>query len=273
MLTGFLKDSELGFVTGTTIRVHKDIIPQVDALRDAFKAHFGVALRITDGYRSYEEQVAVKIRKGALAATPGTSVHGLGLALDLGSGVNQEGSAQYLWMKKNAGTFGFAHPKWAEDNNPRNGAQEPWHWEGTVISGFRSHSVVVEKEDDDMPTLDEVKKLLEKPWYKFPGSNLAWIDLGDKRRAGSAEMYTGNNSPGIVLLDITDVFWSLPPVSPSQYREWYRVPGTEKAWVLDVENGITVRRHTSREVYEHWGSNPIVDLPSDNPFWKLTSRW
>ena len=36
------------------------------------------------------------------------------------------GTAQYAWMKANAGRFGFLHPDWAE---PGNGREEPWHWE------------------------------------------------------------------------------------------------------------------------------------------------
>jgi hypothetical protein len=78
----------------------------------------GVQIGVTDSYRSYGEQVDLARRKGlysqgGLAAKPGTSDHGWGLALDLDLG----GKAQ-AWMRKNAGDYGF------RENVPR----EPWHW-------------------------------------------------------------------------------------------------------------------------------------------------
>jgi hypothetical protein len=78
----------------------------------------GVRIGITDSYRSYDAQVDVAARKGlysqgGLAAAPGTSPHGWGLAVDL----DLDDRAQ-AWMRANAGTFGFA------EDTPR----EPWHW-------------------------------------------------------------------------------------------------------------------------------------------------
>jgi LAS superfamily LD-carboxypeptidase LdcB len=57
---------------------------------------------------------------------PGTSNHGWGLAVDLCGGIDHYGTAQYTWMKANAGRYGFLHPDWAE---PGRGREEPWHWE------------------------------------------------------------------------------------------------------------------------------------------------
>jgi hypothetical protein len=78
----------------------------------------GVQIGITDSYRSYAEQVDLADRKGlysqgGLAAKPGTSDHGWGLAVDL----DLDSRAQ-TWMRANAGRFGFV------ENVPR----EPWHW-------------------------------------------------------------------------------------------------------------------------------------------------
>lgn len=83
-----------------------------DAARD------GVTIGITDSYRTYESQVDLAQRKGlysqgGLAAKPGTSDHGWGLATDLAL----DGKAQ-AWMRANAGRYGFV------ENTPR----EPWHW-------------------------------------------------------------------------------------------------------------------------------------------------
>lgn len=89
---------------------------------DAAKSE-GINWSVTDSYRTYDEQVDLARRKGiygrgGLAAVPGTSNHGWGLAVDLGGGANQEGSKQNEWLQQNAGRFGFA-----------NISGEPWHWE------------------------------------------------------------------------------------------------------------------------------------------------
>ncbi|MFI5491875.1 D-alanyl-D-alanine carboxypeptidase family protein [Actinoplanes sp. NPDC051859] len=78
----------------------------------------GVTIGITDSYRSYEEQVDVARRKGlysqgGLAAKPGTSEHGWGMATDL----DLNAKAQ-KWMRENGEKYGFT------ENVPR----EPWHW-------------------------------------------------------------------------------------------------------------------------------------------------
>jgi zinc D-Ala-D-Ala carboxypeptidase len=78
----------------------------------------GVTIGITDSYRPYEEQVDLARRKGlysqgGLAAKPGTSEHGWGMATDL------DLNAKALsWMRANAEKYGF------EENVPR----ESWHW-------------------------------------------------------------------------------------------------------------------------------------------------
>jgi zinc D-Ala-D-Ala carboxypeptidase len=84
----------------------------------AAAAREGVQIGITDSYRSYDAQVDVAQRKGlysqgGLAAEPGTSPHGWGLAVDL----DLDSQAQ-AWMRANAGRFGFV------EDTPR----EPWHW-------------------------------------------------------------------------------------------------------------------------------------------------
>lgn len=78
----------------------------------------GVTIGITDSYRPYEEQVDLAKRKGlysqgGLAAKPGTSEHGWGMATDLD--LNSKAQA---WMRANGEKYGF------HENVPR----EPWHW-------------------------------------------------------------------------------------------------------------------------------------------------
>jgi len=99
---------------------HKLWAPAADSLTtliaDAKRA--GVTIGITDSYRPYAEQVDLAKRKGlysqgGLAAKPGTSDHGWGLAVDL----DLDSKAQ-AWMRANAGRYGFV------EDTPR----EPWHW-------------------------------------------------------------------------------------------------------------------------------------------------
>jgi len=107
-------------------RLRADAAAAFNAMSRARAGATGSPLCVTDSYRSYAEQVDVYSRKPSLAATPGTSNHGLGLATDLCGGVERFGSSAYLWMKANAGRFGFSHPSWAE---PGGAKPEPWHWE------------------------------------------------------------------------------------------------------------------------------------------------
>lgn len=86
----------------------------------------GITLRITDSYRPYAEQVDLAERKGlysqgGLAARPGTSNHGWGLAVD----ADVTDPATLNWLRVNGPRFGFVEAA------PR----EPWHWE------FRPHQV------------------------------------------------------------------------------------------------------------------------------------
>ena len=97
-----------------------------NAMSIAYQKDSGSPLCVTDSYRSYAEQVAVKAVKGKWAATPGSSEHGMGRALDLCGGVNSFGTPAHLWMKQNAPLYGWFHPDWAE---PAGGLPEPWHWE------------------------------------------------------------------------------------------------------------------------------------------------
>jgi zinc D-Ala-D-Ala carboxypeptidase len=80
----------------------------------------GISLRITDSYRSYTEQVDLAERKGlyqngGLAAVPGTSNHGWGLAVD----ADVRDPATMEWLRVNGPRFG-----WVETTQ-----REPWHWE------------------------------------------------------------------------------------------------------------------------------------------------
>jgi cell wall-associated NlpC family hydrolase len=111
-------------VAGHSLRC--DAAAAYRAMSAAYAAASGSPICITDSYRAYASQVRLYGQKPALAAVPGTSNHGWGLAVDLCGGVERYGTAPYNWLKANAGRFGFLHPDWAE---PGNGREEPWHWE------------------------------------------------------------------------------------------------------------------------------------------------
>ena len=78
----------------------------------------GVTFGVTDSYRDHGAQVDVARRlglygQGGLAAVPGSSNHGWGLALDLELGDQAQG-----WMADNAWRYGYFNDV----------PGEPWHW-------------------------------------------------------------------------------------------------------------------------------------------------
>ncbi|WP_421741024.1 M15 family metallopeptidase [Cellulomonas sp.] len=95
-------------------------------LNAAYRVDFGRDLLITGSYRTLEEQISTRAAKGTMAAVPGTSNHGWGLAIDLDQ-VNGYRSAQYVWLKANAMTYGWHHPTYMDEGG--RGPHEPWHWE------------------------------------------------------------------------------------------------------------------------------------------------
>ena len=115
---GRVPASALSTVAGTSHRLWAPAARSFEALMAAATAD-GVTIGITDSYRTYETQVDLVRRKGlysqgGLAAEPGTSKHGWGVAVDL----RLDPTAQ-AWMRRNGGRFGFVE----------NVAREPWHWQ------------------------------------------------------------------------------------------------------------------------------------------------
>ncbi|MGC5015098.1 D-alanyl-D-alanine carboxypeptidase family protein [Streptosporangium sp. DT93] len=94
------------------------------SLNESYKRQFGRPMCVTDSYRSLAEQQSVYYTRPGLAAVPGRSNHGLGLAVDLCGGVERFRSAQFNWLETNGKKFGWIHPKWAYSS-----PFEPWHWE------------------------------------------------------------------------------------------------------------------------------------------------
>lgn len=93
------------------------------------------------GYRSYEQQAGLwNGGKNGMAAPPGKSNHGWGIAIDF-TGADWN-TPVYKWLVANAGKFGFAHPSWAQADGSK---PEPWHWEyvggGNVKGIYKKRTV------------------------------------------------------------------------------------------------------------------------------------
>jgi zinc D-Ala-D-Ala carboxypeptidase len=136
---GVTKKSVLGFGNGQIPRsdlcpiwgapgqlLRADAAAAFDTMSKAYAQQFGQPICVTDSYRSYSQQVALYATKPNLAAVPGTSNHGLGVAVDLCGGIESFGTVQHQWLFIHAPLYGWFHPLWAEPTGSR---PEPWHWE------------------------------------------------------------------------------------------------------------------------------------------------
>jgi zinc D-Ala-D-Ala carboxypeptidase len=93
---GRLDASSLHRVGG--VRLAPDAAEAFSRMLEAAGRH-GARLAVTDGYRSYDAQVELKRRKGWLAARPGTSMHGWGVAVDFDTRVTD-----FAWLREHAAT-------------------------------------------------------------------------------------------------------------------------------------------------------------------------
>ena len=125
---GRIPESALCAISWQTVdHLRCDAAASFEALNTAYKARWGAAICVNDAYRSYEKQVALYNQLGAgVAAVPGTSNHGWGVAVDLGCGVGIFGNARHVWFAANAPRYGFTQPEWALIGSPR---AEAWHWQ------------------------------------------------------------------------------------------------------------------------------------------------
>jgi LAS superfamily LD-carboxypeptidase LdcB len=112
-----------------TVLLRCDAALALESLDRAYRKQTGHHLAVVSSYRTVSKQEVLFNEKGELAAAPGTSNHGRGLAIDLaGAGdVGQYDSPVYLWLKAHAQAYGWHHPAAMEADGP--GPYEPWHWE------------------------------------------------------------------------------------------------------------------------------------------------
>lgn len=121
----------------------------------AFHAKFGRHLVINEAYRDYATQSEYKARTKLprtdprwlpSAATPGTSVHGLALAVDLG-GLRGFTSTKYAWLATNAPTYGWLQPAMYQATGKY---PEYWHWEYDQATDHHVDPAPNPQEEDDI---------------------------------------------------------------------------------------------------------------------------
>ncbi len=130
--------TDIPLVTVRGIQVHADIAPALEGLLSEAEAA-GIELSGW-GYRTTESQISLRrqhcggpgvddatavyvVAPGACSpptAKPGTSMHELGLAVDLtvnGEAIHSHDDPAWIWLNEHAGEYGF-----------QNLPSEPWHW-------------------------------------------------------------------------------------------------------------------------------------------------
>jgi hypothetical protein len=104
-----------------------DAAAALTSLNEAFRARFGENIAVDLSYRSYDDQVRAQEIFGRLAATPGTSDHGLGTAIDTWeSDYYDFGSERFEWLVAHGPEHGWVCPAATERGNT-----EYWHFEYT----------------------------------------------------------------------------------------------------------------------------------------------
>lgn len=123
---GRIPDENLCEVDAGPLHLRSDAAAAFWRLAEAYEKRFGSELCVTDGYRSLMAQERLYAAKPGLAARPGTSNHGWGIAVDLCGGVESFGTEQHVWLAEAAREFDWSNPEWAKATGSK---PEPWHWE------------------------------------------------------------------------------------------------------------------------------------------------
>jgi LAS superfamily LD-carboxypeptidase LdcB len=125
------------FSASPTAKDNSIAVPTACAFNKMFVAArtAGVRLTISSAFRTLERQryfwncyQTKRCNNGNLAARPGSSNHGRGVALDLNA--SSKSSAQYRWLASNGQRFGFI----------RTVPTEAWHWEHRPGSARASYT-------------------------------------------------------------------------------------------------------------------------------------
>ena len=179
--------------------------------------HFGRQIAITDSYRPLALQKKIFLERytpaktgagpfgdvrfyagvryarvrGAAAAVPGTSNHGLGLALDVADGVNRGSGEAWDWLNRYAGVFGWSNPAWAKTKN----YFEPWHWEYNPAKDTKKNEplegiVTSGQEWDEMASKEEIRQVFEQVLGSTDIAGAVWNrDLGGQGKMEETSWY------------------------------------------------------------------------------------
>ncbi len=140
------EDYEVKLITLTNgERIDSEIYPYLQEMFDDMRVE-GYYPKVVSGYRSRENQESIFENKYAAfreeghskkearvltekwVATPGTSEHELGLAVDINPDREKSGDEVYEWLGKNAHKYGFIK-RYPEDKTEITGiGNEPWHY-------------------------------------------------------------------------------------------------------------------------------------------------
>ena len=123
---GLLDTNDLCPLWDRSQQLRADAAVSLAVMNEGFRAQFGRDMCISDSYRSLYEQRVTKARRGYLAATPGASNHGWGIAVDFCQKETTT-AAVWKWLHANGPVYGWANPAWALSGG--SGPHEPWHWE------------------------------------------------------------------------------------------------------------------------------------------------
>jgi zinc D-Ala-D-Ala carboxypeptidase len=126
---GLLDVNDLCPLWDRSQQLRADAAVSLAVMNEGFRAQFGRDMCISDSYRNLYEQKVTKARKGYLAATPGESNHGWGIAVDFCQKETTT-AAVWKWLHANGPVYGWANPDWALSGG--SGPHEPWHWEYTA---------------------------------------------------------------------------------------------------------------------------------------------
>jgi D-alanyl-D-alanine carboxypeptidase len=123
---GLISDNNLCEMPTDGLHLRGDAAQAWWRLSESYHREFDEPLCMTDAYRSLDAQQRLSAAKPGLAARPGTSNHGWGVAIDLCGGAETYGTAEYTWLMANADDTGWTNPTWAQQGGSK---PEPWHWE------------------------------------------------------------------------------------------------------------------------------------------------
>ena len=172
----------LEFAPGHLLRC--DAAGRLAALNAEFEREFGHPIPITDSYRSFVQQVAVARTKPHLAAIPGTSNHGWGLAVDLGGSISGGASPEYVWLRVHGPDYGWDNPSWARPDGTK---PEPWHFEFFAAGAVPDRAI----DPSDVGTWISSSP----PDAGRPASAAPMVDPGRKDRSAAGKVHRPGAEP------------------------------------------------------------------------------